>query len=84
MPFCLPAYRLTARPNRLTRQYVSSTTSHQCRNLSEGADSVGRQMRGDKDRVPFQWRLIVAEFGGRVPESEAWGVSVKVSNEKNS
>ena len=25
-------------------------------NLSEGADRVGGQLRGDKDRVPLQWR----------------------------
>ena len=25
-------------------------------NLSEGADSVGGQLRGDKNRVPLQWR----------------------------
>ena len=30
--------------------------SYQYPNLSEGADNVGGQLQGDKDRVPLQWR----------------------------
>ena len=30
--------------------------SYKYPNLSEGADRVGGQLRGDKDRVPLQWR----------------------------
>ena len=45
----------------------------------EGADSVklpvgfGRQMRGELSIV--QWRqLILPEFGGRMPKTEAWSL----------
>ena len=30
--------------------------NYQYQNLSEGADRVGGQLRGDKDRVTLQWR----------------------------
>ena len=43
-----------------SRVYVSARAlgcfqSYQYRNLLEGADRVGEQLRGDK-RVPLQWR----------------------------
>ena len=36
--------------------------SYQYLNLSEGADRVGGQLRGDKDRVPLQWRNQIWQF----------------------
>ena len=55
--FRLPAYRLTARPNRLSTLCCFDSLINP-QNLSrEGADSVGGQPRGDRDhRVALQWR----------------------------
>ena len=52
--------------------------SFQYPNLSEGADSVGGQLRGDRDRVPLSMaKPILAEFGGRCRKS-MFGVCVSL------
>ena len=42
-------------------------------NLSEGADSVGGQLRGDKE-CPFIGVTSSGRVSRKVPENEAWGV----------
>ena len=55
--FRLPAYRLTARPNRLSTLCCFDSLINP-ENLSrEDTDSVGGKPRGDRDhRVALQWR----------------------------
>ena len=43
-------------------------------NLSEGADRVGGQLRGDKDRVPFIGGTGSGRVCRKVPESDARSV----------
>ena len=43
----------------------------QYRNLSEGADRVGEQLRGDKE-CPFSGVTNLAEFGGRHRKAKLW------------
>ena len=69
--FRLPAYRLTARPNRLTNLGARLLPqSYQYPNLSEGADRVGGQLRGDKE-CPFSGVTRSDRVWRRVPESDA-------------
>ena len=44
--------------------------SYQNPNLSEGADSVGGQLRGDKDQCPFSGVTKSGRVWRKVPESE--------------
>ena len=64
--------------------------SYLFRNLSEGADRVGGQLRGDKE-CPFSGVTKSGKFGGRcrkamhgvwrkVPESDAWSVFAQMDD----
>ena len=46
------------------QRYVAFTVSLVPK-LSEGADSVGGQLRGNKDRVPIQWHDQFWQSSGR-------------------
>ena len=50
--------------------------SHQYRNLSEGADRVGRQLRGDKE-CPFSGVTNFGRVWRKVPESDARSVTAQ-------
>ena len=50
--------------------------SYQYPNLSEGADSVGRQLRGDKDQCPFSGVTKSGRVWRKVPESGARSVAM--------
>ena len=52
--------------------------SYQYPNLSEGADRVGGQLRGDK-RVSLQWRNQIGRVWRKVSESNARSVRSRVS-----
>ena len=53
--------------------------SYQYRNLSEGADRVGRQLRGDKE-CPFSGVTKSGRVWRKVPESDARSVPKALSN----
>ena len=63
-----------------SRVYVSARAlgcfqSYQYRNLLEGADRVGGQLRGDKE-CPFSGVAKSGRVWRKVPESGAWSVGV--------
>ena len=53
----------------LERYYVASTVFNQYPNLSEGADSVDGQLRGDKE-CPFSGVTKSGRVWRKVPESD--------------
>ena len=53
--------------------------SYQNPNLSEGADSVGGQLRGDKDQCPFSGVTKSGRVWRKVPESGARSVAMDLS-----
>ena len=52
--------------------------SYQYRNLSEGADCVGGQLRGDKE-CPFSGVTKSGRVWRKVPESGAWSVTPRIA-----
>ena len=52
--------------------------SYQYQNLSEGADRVGGQLRGDKE-CPFSDVSKSGRVRRKVPESDAWSVGQSVT-----
>ena len=55
--------------------------SYQYPNLSEGADRIGGQLRGDKE-CPFSGVTKSGSVWRKVPESDAWSVGEKVQYPK--
>ena len=62
----------------LERYYVASTVFNQYPTLSEGADSVDGQLRGDKE-YPFSGVTMSSRVWRKVPESDARIVRYTVS-----
>ena len=53
--------------------------SYQYSKLSQGADRVGGQLRGGKDRVPFSGVTKSGRVWRKVPESDARSVVLTVT-----